>query len=130
MPATTPIQIDPARVEELIARESAALDERTQRSRATYERARRSLAGGVASSYQSRDPWPIYLVSGEGPSVVDVDGNDYWDFHNGFGSMVQGHAHPAIVAAVGERVALGTHFIPGRGEGHQCDAENQRHDES
>jgi glutamate-1-semialdehyde 2,1-aminomutase len=110
MSATAPIQIDPARVEELIARESGALDERTQGSRATYARARRSLSGGVASSYQSRDPWPIYLVSGEGASVVDVDGNGYWDFHNGFGSMVQGHAHPAIVTAVRERVALGTHF--------------------
>ena len=75
-----------------------------------YERARESLSGGVASSYQLRDPWPIYLVSGEGASVTDVDGNRYWDFHNGFGSMVQGHAHPAIVEAVRERVALGTHF--------------------
>jgi glutamate-1-semialdehyde 2,1-aminomutase len=33
-----------------------------------------------------------------------------WDFHNGFGSMVMGHAHPAIVKAVSERVRLGTHF--------------------
>src|SRR2546423_7237583 len=32
------------------------------------------------------------------------------DFHNGYGSMVQGHAHPAIVRAVRERVGLGTHF--------------------
>ena len=32
------------------------------------------------------------------------------DFHNGFGSMVQGHAHPAITAAVEERMRLGTHF--------------------
>ncbi len=32
------------------------------------------------------------------------------DFHNGFGAMVQGHAHPAIVRAVQERVTLGTHF--------------------
>jgi len=32
------------------------------------------------------------------------------DFHNGFGSMVQGHAHPAIVRAVQDRVARGTHF--------------------
>ena len=62
-----------------------------------FERARESLSGGVASSYQVRDPWPIYLVSGEGPRVLDVDGNRYWDFHNGFGSMVQGHANPAIV---------------------------------
>ena len=56
------------------------------------------LTGGVASSYQLRDPWPIYLERGDGPKVWDVDGNEMWDFHNGFGSMVQGHAHPAIGA--------------------------------
>jgi glutamate-1-semialdehyde 2,1-aminomutase len=75
-----------------------------------YERARVSLAGGVASSYQVRDPWPIYLTRGEGQRVWDVDGTEYLDFHNGFGSMTQGHAHPVIVRAVQERAALGTHF--------------------
>jgi glutamate-1-semialdehyde 2,1-aminomutase len=110
MATTSPIQIDPERVDELTRRELTSLNARTERSAAMYERARRSLSGGVASSYQLRDPWPIYLVSGEGPEVTDVDGNRYWDFHNGFGSMVQGHAHPAIVEAVRERVALGTHF--------------------
>ena len=40
----------------------------------------------------------------------DVDGNEMWDFHNGFGSMVQGHAHPAIGSALAERYAEGTHF--------------------
>ena len=41
----------------------------------------------------------------------DVDGNEYFDFHNGFSSMVQGHAHPAIGAAVERpRYARGTHF--------------------
>jgi len=102
--------IDRDRVRELIAREERALDARTGRSAETYQRANRSLAGGVASSYQLRDPWPIYLERGEGPVVWDVDGNRMWDFHNGFGSMVQGHAHPAIGAAVQERYAKGTHF--------------------
>jgi glutamate-1-semialdehyde 2,1-aminomutase len=104
------IEIDRGRVRELIARESAALNERTQGSRTMWERARKTLAGGVASSYQLRDPWPIYLERGEGERVWDVDGNEYVDFHNGFGSMTQGHAHPAITAAVAERAALGTHF--------------------
>ncbi|HUB75260.1 MAG TPA: aspartate aminotransferase family protein [Solirubrobacteraceae bacterium] len=94
----------------LIEREAAALDERTQGSAAMYRRARQALSGGVASSYQARDPWPIYLTSGEGAVVHDVDGNRMWDFHNGFGSMVQGHANPAIVAAVRRRAELGTHF--------------------
>jgi glutamate-1-semialdehyde 2,1-aminomutase len=42
--------------------------------------------------------------------VWDVDGNELWDFHNGFGSMVQGHAHPAIGKAISERYPSGTHF--------------------
>jgi glutamate-1-semialdehyde 2,1-aminomutase len=110
MPVASPVKVDPQRVQELIERETAELDARTKRSAETYDRARRSLSGGVASSYQTRDPWPIYLTTGSGPRVEDVDGNSYWDFHNGFGSMVQGHGHPAIVKAVSERVALGTHF--------------------
>jgi glutamate-1-semialdehyde 2,1-aminomutase len=110
MSVDSAVQLDRERIRSLSERERARLDERTRASEAMYKRARESLSGGVASSYQARDPWPIYLVSGEGPVVNDVDGNRMWDFHNGFGSMVQGHAHPAIVRAVRERVALGTHF--------------------
>ncbi len=110
MAVDTPVQLDRERIRALIERERSQLDERTQRSAAMYRRARESLSGGVASSYQARDPWPIYLTHGEGAVVHDVDGNRMWDFHNGFGSMVQGHANPAIVRAVGERVAMGTHF--------------------
>ena len=110
MSVRTPVELDRERIRSLTERERARLDERTRGSEAMYERARRSLSGGVASSYQARAPWPIYLTSGEGPVVHDVDGNRMWDFHNGFGSMVQGHAHPAIVRAVQERVAEGTHF--------------------
>ncbi|HEX3511995.1 MAG TPA: aspartate aminotransferase family protein [Solirubrobacteraceae bacterium] len=110
MAVDTPVALDRDRIRSLTERERQRLDERTRASEAMYERARRSLSGGVASSYQARDPWPIYLTTGEGAVVHDVDGNRMWDFHNGFGSMVQGHAHPAIVAAVRERVARGTHF--------------------
>jgi glutamate-1-semialdehyde 2,1-aminomutase len=110
MAVDSPAQLDRERIRSLTERESAMLDERTKGSAQMYERAKRSLSGGVASSYQARDPWPIYLTTGEGPVVHDVDGNRMWDFHNGFGSMVQGHAHPAIVKAVQDRVALGTHF--------------------
>ena len=75
-----------------------------------FERAKHSMVNGVPSSYQVRAPWPIYLEEGRGSHVWDVDGNEMIDFHNGFGSMVQGHAHPAIVEAVQKRVARGTHF--------------------
>ena len=110
MEASTPTKIDRERIKELTDREEKLLDERTGKSAEMYRRANVTLAAGVASSYQVRDPWPIYLERGSGPQVWDVDGNEMWGFHNGFGSMVQGHAHPAIVEAVRERVALGTHF--------------------
>src|SRR5438094_9383183 len=68
------------------------------------------MVGGVASSYQVRDPWPIYLKEGRVFFFKQKTAYEMIDFHNGFGSMVQGHAHPAIVEAVRERVELGTHF--------------------
>jgi glutamate-1-semialdehyde 2,1-aminomutase len=107
---TTVVEIDRERIRELTEREEAQLDERTPASRVMYERARATLSGGVASSYQVREPWPIYLSRGVGPKVWDVDGNELLDFHNGFGSMVQGHANPAIGKAVMDRYPLGTHF--------------------
>jgi glutamate-1-semialdehyde 2,1-aminomutase len=110
MATDAPVQIPRQRLSELIEREEKQLNERTGRSKAMYERAQVHLAGGVASSYQLRDPWPIYLERGSGPRVWDVDGNQMWDFHNGFGSMVQGHAHPAIGAAISARYSSGTHF--------------------
>src|SRR3954452_23838668 len=105
MTIPTTRELDRGRIRELTARELDALNERTPKSGETYRRADQVLSGGVASSYQLREPWPIYLEQGEGPRVWDVDGNEYFDFHNGFGSMVQGHAHPAIGRAVSERYA-------------------------
>jgi len=102
--------LDRARVSELTEREERRLNERTGASARMFERARRTLTGGVASSYQLHDPWPIYLSHGRGQWVWDVDGNQLRDFHNAFGSMVQGHAHPAVSRALEERLALGTHF--------------------
>src|SRR3954463_5087582 len=110
MAVNAPAQIDRLRIKELIEREEKALNDRTHRSEQMYKRAHAVLSGGVASSYQLRDPWPIYLERGRGPKVWDVDGNEMYDFHNGFGSMVQGHAHPAIGRAIQERYASGTHF--------------------
>jgi glutamate-1-semialdehyde 2,1-aminomutase len=110
MAVTTPVTLDRQRIQELIQREEQQLNDRTRGSGEMYRRANQVLSAGVASSYQLRDPWPIYLERGKGPKVWDVDANEMWDFHNGFGSMVQGHAHPAIGKAISDRYGLGTHF--------------------
>jgi glutamate-1-semialdehyde 2,1-aminomutase len=126
MTVGNPVQLDRERIRELTRREWAELEQRTQASGAMYRRARKSLSGGVASTYQAGEPWPIYLTTGEGPIINDVDGNRMWDFHNGFGSMVQGHAHPAIVKAVSERVTQGTHFAATTEDGVVVAEELQR----
>jgi glutamate-1-semialdehyde 2,1-aminomutase len=102
--------IDRGRILELTERERGALLDRTSGSQALYERALGVMPRGVPSSFQAADPRPTYLSHGEGTRVWDVDGNEYVDFHNGFGVMCVGHAHPAIAAAVARRATEGTHF--------------------
>jgi glutamate-1-semialdehyde 2,1-aminomutase len=110
MPARDHVEIDLALVEALTKRETANLDEKHARSLAYREEAKAHLPGGVSSSWQSWPPHPIYVSSGKGSHVWDIDGNEYVDYHNGYGVMVMGHAHPKIVEAVQRRVELGTHF--------------------
>src|SRR5918911_3576400 len=108
--ATTTGGIDRERVSRRIDDLRAELLDRTPESAHWYERARGVMPRGVPSSFQSADPRPIYLSHGEGSRVWDVDGNEYVDFHNGFGVMCVSHAHPAIVRAVSEQAARGSHF--------------------
>lgn len=99
-----------ARAREIAKEETARLQERTSGSARLFERAVRSMPMGVASSFHAADPYPIYLERGEGSRVWDVDGSEYVDFHNGFGTMAVGHAHPKVVEAIGRAAASGTHF--------------------
>ena len=103
-------EIDRRRVAELTAQQRRLLTERTPNSGAYFERARKVMPKGVPSSFQENDPWPVYIERGKGAQVWDVDGNEYIDFHNGFGVMCIGHANPQVAEAVKRRVELGTHF--------------------
>ncbi len=93
-----------------IAEQSRIFLNRQPRSRALIERAQRSLAGGATSNWQIAEPQAVWISHGAGSKIYDVDGTEYSDFHGGYGVGLAGHAHPAIVAAVRERVGLGTHF--------------------
>jgi glutamate-1-semialdehyde 2,1-aminomutase len=103
-------EIAPPRVAELIAKEEAAFRKRRPKSDAMWQEARRVIPRGVPSTFQDAAPQPLFVDRGKGSRVWDVDGNEYVDFHNGFGVMVVGHAHPQIVQAITERAARGTHF--------------------
>jgi glutamate-1-semialdehyde 2,1-aminomutase len=98
------------RARQLLDQELARYEERTPESRALYARAEAAMPFGVASSFQAGDPYPIYLTHGKGSRVTDVDANDYVDYHNGFGTMVVGHAHPKVVQAIEKAARGGSHF--------------------
>jgi glutamate-1-semialdehyde 2,1-aminomutase len=102
--------IDRKRIESLTEGQMASFRERTGRSAEYFQRATKVMPNGVPSSFQANDPWPVYIERGHGAQVFDVDGNEYVDFHNGFGVMCIGHANPEVGAAVKARVDQGTHF--------------------
>jgi glutamate-1-semialdehyde 2,1-aminomutase len=103
-------QIDRKKIAALTESQQEQFRNRTGASAETYQRALKVMPNGVPSSFQVNDPWPVYLDRGQGSRVWDVDGNEYVDFHNGFGVMCIGHANPEVGAAVKARVDEGTHF--------------------
>ena len=80
------------------------------RSAALYERAGRLIPGGASRSTLLINPYPIYVASGSGAWVTDVDGNRYLDANNNYTAVILGHAHPAIVEAVTAQLARGSAF--------------------
>src|SRR3954466_8621569 len=79
-------------------------------SRKMHDRALASLPGGNTPSRVFMQPYPIYAGRGEGCRVWDVDGNEYIDCINNFTSLIHGHAHPVLVEAARQQLALGSAF--------------------
>src|SRR5690242_8559874 len=102
-------QLD-GKLADVVAQQEEVFVRRQPESARMAARARRSLAGGVTSSWQITVPQPVWLSYGRGSKVYDVDGNEYVDLHGGYGAALAGHAHPAIVEAIREQVGRGTHF--------------------
>jgi len=65
---------------------------------------------GVTHDGRRLSPFPIYATHGMGPYKWDVDGNRIIDYWTGHGSLILGHSHPDVVAAVREQVGIGTHL--------------------
>ena len=102
--------IDGDRVRRLTEKMEESLRNKTAGSGRFVEEAKEVLPAGVASSFQDVPPHPVFITGGKGSRVWDLDGNEYTDYHNGFGVMVMGHAHPVIAAAIAEVAGRGTHF--------------------
>ena len=77
----------------------------TSASRVLFERALEALPGGNTRTTIYHEPYPVYLASGEGCRVTDVDGSVRIDFISNYTSLILGHCHPRVVEAVQQQAA-------------------------
>ncbi|TCL74083.1 glutamate-1-semialdehyde 2,1-aminomutase [Hydrogenispora ethanolica] len=86
---------------------------RPERSGQLFERALRSIPGGVNSpvrAFRSVGGTPRFIAKGSGAYLWDVDGRRYLDFVGSWGPLILGHARPEILAALERVMADGTSF--------------------
>ncbi len=83
----------------------------TTKSKELYEKAKRVLVKGIASSFHKApyEEYPIYFENGKGSKIYDVDGNEYIEYGD-FGPMILGYCHPRIEKAVTEQLVQGSLF--------------------
>jgi len=80
------------------------------RSKALYDRATRVLPGGNTRTTVFVAPHPLYARAGHGCRVTDVDGVTRLDFVNNYTSLIHGHGHPTVTAAIADQLTRGTCF--------------------
>ena len=86
---------------------------KTTNSEALFEKAKTFFPGGVNSpvrAFKSVGGTPLFFAKGSGAHVWDEDGNEFVDFCCSWGPLILGHAHPKVVKAVQDQVALGSSF--------------------
>jgi glutamate-1-semialdehyde 2,1-aminomutase len=78
-----------------------------------FARACAVAPGGVNSpvrAFGAVGGTPVFMASGRGAYLTDVDGREYVDLVCSWGPMILGHAHPAVTGAVRQALAHGTSF--------------------
>ena len=105
--------LDRARLAALLAEEERRFHEAHPRSLALFERARRSLLGGVPMHWMVRwaGGFPLFVTGGEGAHLTDVDGHRYLDLCLGDTGAMTGHAPAATVEAVRAQAERGFTFM-------------------
>ncbi|GAB1476491.1 glutamate-1-semialdehyde 2,1-aminomutase [Bacillota bacterium] len=90
------------------------IEEQYKKTRKTSEalhlEACKYMPGGDTRTATFFEPFPHYIVRGEGAYIFDADGNRILDFQNNYTSLIHGHAHKPTVEAVQRQMALGSAY--------------------
>lgn len=84
-----------------------------EKSKAAFAEAVDLMPGGVNSpvrAFKSVNMDPIFMESGKGAIIKDIDGNEYIDYVLSWGPLILGHSEPNVVKAIQEQAAKATSF--------------------
>ncbi|MFJ7971171.1 glutamate-1-semialdehyde 2,1-aminomutase [Psychrobacillus sp. NPDC096389] len=82
-------------------------------SKQAFTEALTLMPGGVNSpvrAFKSVDMEPIFMESGKGAILTDIDGNEYIDYVLSWGPLILGHTEPNVVKAIQTVAETGTSF--------------------
>ncbi|MCZ0702419.1 glutamate-1-semialdehyde 2,1-aminomutase [Natronobacillus azotifigens] len=80
---------------------------------AAYDKAQMLMPGGVnspARAFKSVGMQPIFMKSGQGSKISDIDGNEYIDYVLSWGPLILGHADSHVVESLQKVAIQGTSF--------------------
>jgi len=106
---------DRSRIVKLQEIEEKRFTEERPKSRAMFERARKSLLAGVPMNWMVRwaGPFPVFVAGAKGAHIEDVDGHQYVDFCLGDTGAMFGHSPKAVTDAVKSHIDNGiTTMLP------------------
>ena len=101
--------VDRGRLRSLLAGELQRFRDTHPRSAEQYERALRSLVGGVPMPWMMlwAGGYPITATRADGSRIVDVDGHEYIDLCLGDTGAMTGHGFQALLEALSDRAGRG-----------------------
>ncbi len=82
-------------------------------SQALFERAKRSIPGGVNSpvrAFRGVGGTPLFMERANGAYIWDADGNKFIDYVGSWGPFILGHSHPAVTEAIIKQAERATSF--------------------
>lgn len=106
-------QLDRSKIKAALKKEEERFLASHPKSKVLFEKAKKSLLGGVPMNWMVKWPghYPIFIDEGKGVHFTDVDGNKYLDLCLGDTGAMTGHAPDASVKAIVDRVQKGTTFM-------------------
>src|SRR3954447_12320313 len=102
-------EITRTRLASLMQREQKRFVDDNPKSKSLFERARKSLLGGVPMNWMAKwaGAFPPFVREAQGAHFFDVDGHRYIDFCLGDTGAMTGHSPFSIVKAVEEQMRRG-----------------------